>query len=270
MQRVLILGHGGMLGHVVGRHLSEKGYAVKTLSVRFTVGSADAFFAAVEGVSPLVVINCIGAITQKAHSREAMYEANAILPWLLRARLSPGSLLIQPSTDCVFAGKRGNVDADSVPDAEDDYGLSKAIGESVRMFGNTLVVRCSIIGPEASGPGYGLLGWFTSRVAGSTVEGYSDHLWNGITSLEWAKLVADRIESWLTGERKGIIPLVQPGTARTHSKAEVLAMIKRLWGVEVGIRVVETLHPRDMTLLPSEVRKPLQEELEELRDWYNK
>ena len=58
MIKVVILGHKGMLGHMVHKVLSDN-YEVKTIDERFPNWNKEMF----DGVD--FVINCIGAIPQK-------------------------------------------------------------------------------------------------------------------------------------------------------------------------------------------------------------
>ena len=51
----------------------------------------------------------------------------------------------------------------------------------------------SIIGPEPYGPKCSLLEWFLKQNA--PVNGYKNHIWNGITTLELAKYIVHIIET---------------------------------------------------------------------------
>ena len=50
-----------------------------------------------------------------------------------------------------------------------------------------MLIRSSIIGPE-EGNGYSLMNWFLKN-NDSSVSGYKNHLWNGITTLNFSKVV---------------------------------------------------------------------------------
>ena len=54
------------------------------------------------------------------------------------------SKIMHFSTDCVFDGKKGNYNEDYLPNANDIYGMSKALGEL--NYNNSLTLRTSIIG----------------------------------------------------------------------------------------------------------------------------
>ena len=59
---VFVAGHGGMLGHMVARHLAENGYSVRTTDARYEGGAGDALVAAARGSDARYVVNCIGRI----------------------------------------------------------------------------------------------------------------------------------------------------------------------------------------------------------------
>ena len=58
--RICVLGHRGMLGHVVFHYLTQKGYEVFTLSQRFSLNSSEAFLEELKDIQPNLFINCIG------------------------------------------------------------------------------------------------------------------------------------------------------------------------------------------------------------------
>jgi dTDP-4-dehydrorhamnose reductase len=68
----------------------------------------------------------------------------------------------------------------------DVYGKTKSLGE-IRAPG-CLTLRCSIVGPDPSGKSGGLFEWFRGQPEGKTVEGYTHHLWNGVTTPQLAEL----------------------------------------------------------------------------------
>src|SRR5690606_10973616 len=85
----------------------------------------------------------------------------------------------------------------AIRDAEDDYGMSKAkISEIIENeFQNTKIIRTSIIGHELTGH-FSLLDWFLSVDENQSVNGFVNHYWNGITTLQWAKIAEKIISNW--------------------------------------------------------------------------
>ena len=136
--RVLIFGAAGMLGHKLYQQLSRDFDLSGSIRTPFTAVShyglfdaartlydvnatdPDQVHAAIMTVQPDVVVNCVGVV--KSLEREAGMIANirlnALLPHLLQSVCRrAGARLIQISTDCVFAGRRGGYREDDAPDA---------------------------------------------------------------------------------------------------------------------------------------------------------
>jgi hypothetical protein len=96
--------------------------------------------------------------------------------------------LIHPSTDCVFSGKKGNYTETDIPDPVDNYGLSKFLGEKLPFtkISRLAVLRVSIIGNDPNSRSF--MSWVLEN-KNNTVDGYTNHFWNGITCLEYAKIM---------------------------------------------------------------------------------
>ena len=106
--------------------------------------------------------------------------------------------VIHISSDCVFTGNTGHYTEDSHPDAESYYGRTKALGELVRSGeGKNLTLRTSIVGPELKKDGIGLFHWFMSQTG--FVNGFTEVIWSGVTTLELAKAIESAMYQGLTG-----------------------------------------------------------------------
>jgi dTDP-4-dehydrorhamnose reductase len=250
-----------MLGHVAARFLEQQGCEVATSPARYGGAARDPLVETVRDSGCGWVVNALGRIKQKTEDPNDLYLANSLFPLHLGARMRPEQRLIHASSDCVFSGRRGRYAIGDERDAEDVYGLSKALGEAVAQPGRCWVIRTSIIGPEL-GKGWGLLGWFL-RQAGE-VNGFTNHLWNGITTLEWAGIAWELMNGQLSAEG----PLTQAGTWPALSKCEVLRLIGKTWGLAVKVRPAEAKDAVDRTLLPTLKRAPLEQQLCKLRAWY--
>src|SRR3989344_5222738 len=134
------------------------------------IGKIDAF------------INCAGIINRFSNQDPVRtFFINSALPHLLSNFYR--EKLIHVTTDCVFSGKQNKpYNEKSSPDPTDLYGLTKYLGEPST---NSLVLRSSFIGPEIAGF-VSLFEWF-KRTKKNTI-GYTNHLWNGITTKQFAKL----------------------------------------------------------------------------------
>ena len=88
MIKILILGHNGMLGHMLCKVFDKnKDYKVLTTNIRFPNWDTSMF----EGID--YVINCIGSIPQKTNN----FDVNWQVPiWLNNIDCR----IIHPSSDC--------------------------------------------------------------------------------------------------------------------------------------------------------------------------
>ncbi|MFA5967460.1 MAG: sugar nucleotide-binding protein [Patescibacteria group bacterium] len=128
------------------------------------------------------VINALAIITPYCEIDPGLtFFINSAFPHLLAETLGPK--LIHMTTDCVFSGSTGAPYDEVAPKLPPDiYGLSKALGEPQK----ALVMRTSFIGLELTG-NRSLLAWLISQ-RGRTINGYTNHWWNGITALEFGHI----------------------------------------------------------------------------------
>ena len=263
-RRVFVLGHRGMLGHVVSRYATEAGWEVITSSVRYNAGARDPLVEHVRESQAAVVINCLGLTKQRSDDRTAHYLTNAVFPVQLAMRMLPTQYLVHASTDCVFAGTRGSYGLDDECDATDTYGFSKLLGEGVSRLANVSVLRVSVIGPDR-GDGRGLLAWFLRQPTDQPIPGYVNHRWNGVTTLEWATVALAHAEEHMRG---GIPPkLSQPGT-ECITKYELLCAFRDAFAPEREVAPVEAQEPIDRTLVTTDRRPPLAQQLRRVAAWY--
>ena len=239
MKKVLLFGATGMAGHLVYYYLQSTGkYNITNVvfripltadSIIVDVTDRNAVTKVIADVNPEIIINCVGVLVEGAKR----YPDNAILinayfPHLLK-KLSDeiGAKLIHISTDCVFSGKKGNYTEEDIPDAQDVYGRSKALGEIIN--DKDLTIRTSIIGPELKKNGEGLFHWFMMQQG--SVNGFKTAIWGGVTTLELAKAICVAIDSEISG-------LIHLTNGVGISKLELLNLFKEIW------------HKQDIDILP--------------------
>lgn len=163
------------------------------------------------------VINAIGTIKQVIDEKdpdsiENAYKVNSDFPSFLDSYSKvTGTPVIQIGTDCVYSGVKGGYTESDPFDPKDVYGKSKVKGENVST--NTMILRCSIIGKEINGS-KSLLSWFLNQKYGATVNGYIDHYWNGITTLDFSKITLGIIEK--NAFSNGIMHLVPSDTLNKY------------------------------------------------------
>jgi dTDP-4-dehydrorhamnose reductase len=263
-RRMFVLGHRGMLGHVVGRYATEAGWEVLTSPLRYAASPRDALIEHVRDSGASVVVNCLGLTKQRSDDRAALYLANAVFPVQLAMRMRSTQYLVHASTDCVFAGVRGNYQVDDECDATDAYGFSKLLGEGVARLPHVTVVRVSVVGPDR-GDGRGLLAWFLRQPVAEPIPGYVNHRWNGITTLDWATIAIAYAEEHVRG---GLIPkMAQPGT-EPITKYELLCAFRDALAADRQVAPVEAPQAIDRTLVPTDRRLSVAQQLRRLAAWY--
>jgi dTDP-4-dehydrorhamnose reductase len=263
--RVFVLGHRGMLGHVVARAVAERGHTVVTSSERYSGSPADPLIDAVRMSGCAAVLNCLGCIKRRERDAAELMQANALFPAHLAVRLRPGQHLVHASTDCVFDGHRGQYRSDDEPLADDPYGFSKRLGEVIAGRPNVTVLRVSVIGPDDRPDAQGLLAWFLRQPTEVAVSGYTNWRWNGITTLEWATVALEVIERRRRGE--ALAPILQPAIA-PMSKYDLLVAFRDAYRTGHRIVPVEASVAIDRTLTPTEERPPIADQLTRIREWY--
>ena len=239
--RVLIVGAGGMLGHKVWEIFRDRFDCRAAVRTRlplplfddervidgFDAMDFDGVTRLIAKVKPDAVINCIGVVKQlaAAHDPIASITLNSLFPHIVaRACGDAGARMIHISTDCVFAGTRGNYREDDVPDASDLYGRSKLLGE---VTDGQLTIRTSIIGRELRASN-GLVEWFLAN-RGGTVRGFTTAIFSGVTTAMLAHILAAVIE-----QHPGLNGLYHVAGAPI-SKYDLLVMLNAALGAGVVI-----------------------------------
>ena len=131
-----------------------------------------------------IIINCIGIIKPNIDENNLKSTLNAVLinsvfPHKLSDEFSKKNKIYQIATDCVYDGSNKLYSENSLHDALDVYGKTKSLGEVKNK--NFFNIRTSIIGKEIKHH-KSLYDWFQSQKENSKVKGFTNHLWNGITT----------------------------------------------------------------------------------------
>lgn len=241
MVKILIVGSSGMLGYAVSSYFKTNDYDVVELSRNeFDIAndSMDKFESYLNGVG--AVINCAGVIkpTIAKNSIENVLKINSLFPRNLAKVCNKRDIkCFHITTDCVYTGKKGKYSEEDYFDADDLYGLSKNAGENK----DCMVLRTSIIGEE-NGQSRSLLEWAKSQ-AGKEVNGFTNHLWNGVTTLYLAEI----IENILTRDlfEKGLFHVHSPNTV---DKFQLLQIFNRVYNLNLKINPVEAKEAVDRSL----------------------
>jgi dTDP-4-dehydrorhamnose reductase len=255
MTKVLVLGGRGMIGAGVVAALEAAGVQVIKTSRTPTSPTTLQFEAGTDALEPLLaflhpgdyIFNGIGLIKQRINEnsiedRQKAISFNADFPHrLAKAAEAKGIRVIQVATDCVYEGTLGNYAESAKHDASDVYGKTKSLGEVPSPA--VMHLRCSVIGPE-TGASLSLFEWVRKQPTNSQLTGYTDHLWNGVTSDAFGRIIAGIVTK--DQFTPGLQHLV---TASVVSKANLVrAIAARCGRTDITVTDVSTAKPVDRTL----------------------
>lgn len=231
--RIILLGCNGMLGTYINKYLSLEHDVVCLNRNRLDLSSCENeiinYFINLGDFD--VIINSAGVIKQRDYDINNMIRVNSMLPHILnKVKSIKNCEVIHITTDCVFSGKSGLYNEKSEHDCLDDYGKSKSLGEN--NFNTN--IRTSIIGEELFNK-KSLLEWVRSHKKGTTINGYNNHLWNGLTCLELSKQINFIIKKKLFWQ--GVKHIHSPNTL---TKFELVSIINDVYQLGLNINKVET------------------------------
>jgi dTDP-4-dehydrorhamnose reductase len=250
---IFILGSTGMLGNYVTTYLKKK-YSVieinrsKLDANTITELELNTLFTEYH-IHDDVIINCMGVIKHILDKNGILnaVKINTLFPHMLASvALSHGAKVIHASTDCVFDGLRGSYDENDVTNPTDVYGKTKALGESE----NITVIRTSIIGEELKQK-KSLIEWVKSNKDGM-IDGFTNHWWNGITCLQFAKICDEIVSKNLFW--KGVRHIY----SNSVSKYELVQLINNYYNLNIIItakrgpvycnRVLTSIYPLEINI----------------------
>lgn len=204
--RVLVLGATGMAGHTISLYFKESGHDVTAFTRREfrycnnIIGDITRFDILERVISEGdydAVINAVGLLNKNAEDyKSSAVLHNSYLPHYLSEKTKNiRTKIIHLSTDCVFSGKTGQYSEASIKDGVTFYDRSKALGELENE--KDITFRNSIIGPDMDRNGIGLLNWFIQQLG--QINGYTNAIWTGVTTLTLAKAIEQAISQDLSG-----------------------------------------------------------------------
>lgn len=238
MTRVVILGSTGLLGNAVAKEfLSDKNFETFTSyrKEKFKWNDNSFYFDANKTSFECLpqcdyVINCIGIIKPYMEKNLAKnIYVNSIFPHKLSEYCEKNGIkMVHITTDCVFSGKEGKYTENSHHDCLDNYGKSKSLGEAK----SCMVIRTSIIGEEIHSNS-SLVEWVKS-MKGKEINGFTNHLWNGVTTKQYGKICKKIIEEGL----------YENNLFHVHSddisKMELVSIINKVYNLNISISPIET------------------------------
>jgi dTDP-4-dehydrorhamnose reductase len=261
---MLIVGSTGMLGRTVKKYFSSiSNYEVSVLNRRnidLAKCSYNELLYQLKFEKYDVVVNCAGLIVQrKGTAVEDFLKVNSVIPrWMANICDDLGIQMFHPTTDCIYNGDNGPyIEGDTYTESG-IYGISKALGEAE----NCCVIRSSIIGEEEHNK-LSFLEWVRSN-EGNTVNGYTNHLWNGITCLEMCKIIDEIIQSdkYYLGTKHYYSPTV--------TKADMVTYVNEVYDLDISVIPISTggVIDKSLTSKYTKQRKDLKEQIQEQRDFW--
>ena len=240
--KIFVFGSNGMLGTYISDFLSKEYKIIKLTRADYDLNNLE-----YESLKQLVnnvetgiqkndvIINCAGIIPQsskEAISKEKYYKINSIFPLFLSIICKESQAkMIHITTDCVFSGNTGSYNENSIADETTDYGVSKSLGELC----NCSIIRTSIIGEEKINK-RSLLEYVKFN-KNKVINGYENHLWNGVTCLQLSKI----INKWWKGVRHIFSPQIV-------SKYELLNLINEIYELNIKVNKFKTNTSIDKSL----------------------
>ena len=135
---------------------------------------------------------------------------------------------------CIFR-KKGNYTENDEHDVL-TFSRTKSLGEP----DNCTIIRTSIIGEEVNQRS--LIEWIKLQ-AGKNADGYLNHIWNGLTCLELAKVIENIIKKqnfW-----NGIKHIHSPNAV---NKNDLFCMTNEIFDLNIKINPINTKHSIDRSL----------------------
>jgi len=247
--KIVVLGSTGLLGNSVGKFMidyyGEDNVFLSYRNKKILYGKNKFYFEVKESYLNTIpecdyLINCIGIIIpfMKENFKKSIY-VNSIFPIELSEYCKINKIkLINITTDCVFNGEKGNYNEKSIHDSLDDYGRTKSLGEKCQ--DDCMLLRTSIIGEEIHKKA-SLIEWVKSQ-RGKEVNGYINHLWNGVTTKQYAKICSQIINNDLYEE--GLFHVF----SNIVSKYDLLHMIDEKFNLNLIINKFKTDKKCDRSL----------------------
>ena len=262
MHRVMVLGSTGMLGSAVYRELASAGLQVieasRTRGLKFDARELESRDLIQTGGLEVgdYIVNCVGLTKSRIdeesiESRALAIRLNVEFPNnLALAAQNSGVRVIQVATDCVFSGTVGSYSETAKHDAEDVYGKTKSLGETPSNA--VMHLRCSLIGPER-GRSSLLFEWVRQQTHGASIRGFTNHIWNGLTSDVFGQIVSGIVKEGLF--TSGVQHLV-PGDKVSKDQLVRLALAA-LGRSDVKVSSVDAPYEVDRTLSTQNAQKNL-------------
>ena len=193
--------------------------------------------------NPDYIINCFEDREVIEKSSSAFIDINVAFPHLLADWSNRcGVRLIHFSTDHVFMGTRGDYTEDDEHDSNEKYGKARSLGEP----DHCMVLRAGYVGPELADK-KNFLEWAILQ-KDLEVEGYTNHIFNGLTTKEYGKICKQIIDKNLYYPSK--YHLFSP---HKMSKMDMLKIVSEKYNLNLKLRPLATKTPSNKSLASTSV-----------------
>ena len=276
MEKILVLGNKGMLGHVLFKtlQLSSNCKKYETIGINRSNNNNDVnsfqldvldFLKLEQFIKknhPKYIVNCIGTLVEASIKKPTLaIKTNSLLPHFLNEISDLYNFkLIHISTDCVFDGSKGCYIETDLKTESNYYGLTKNLGEINNS--TNLTIRTSIIGPEIKTNSTGLFEWVISQKS-NTVNGYSRAIWSGLTTTELAKFIIWTLNKKISG-------IVHATNGECISKYDLIKLIDKTFDLKIIVNK-NSNYRLNKSLLNTRIKDykfPTYDEMiKEMKDW---
>lgn len=258
---ILLFGSSGMLGKYIYLFLCNKFNVIRSTRKDFNIIEKNWSHLEKKIKDIDVIINCAGMIPQRKNTNTREY---IIVNTLFPIKLSELCFLknkkfIHITTDCVFNGNKGDYTELDTHDSDNIYGITKSQGEP----DNCCVIRTSIIGEELYNK-KSLVEWLKSN-KGKEINGYENHIWNGVTCLELSKIIENIIQNniyWFG---------VRHIFSEKITKYRLSLMISDIYNLDLKVKKFHTPDSKNMSLCSIKPRlfkiKNLEDQIKELKEF---
>lgn len=253
INKIIVFGSKGMLGNYIKTYLLNKKFEVIEINrekydvLKDSYEKLDTIFGENKVNEKTLIFNGIGMIPHAINNstnnsisnKDNYYKINGEFPQKLNEiRKKYGAKMIHPTTDCVYSGGKGNYNELDKHDAEDDYGKSKSLGE---LNNDCTIIRTSIIGEEIYNK-RSLIEW-VKKNKDNEINGFDNHIWNGITCLQFAKIVYKMIKDCIfwSGVRHFFSP-------ENVTKYQLIKLVNEVYNLNIKINKYNTQQDKNMTI----------------------
>ena len=214
--KILIIGSTGMLGNEIAKILSnnskhiifatyknliKKNYLKKYIKgkkinfIKYDIlKNSDSFLKNLLS-DKNIIINCSGITEQNNNNKNYVKDSiivNTLFPLKLKKFMKNKQKIYQIATNGVFNSEKGGYKEKDTQNLNSVYSATKSLGEiNGKNFYN---IRCSIIGEELKSNNF-LISWFLSRKKNTSIRGFENHIWNGVTTKVFAQILNTIIDS---------------------------------------------------------------------------